>query len=120
MYTYYFLTAFKPELKQSFWWKKHITQVQLVSHYDISCDLDQNRPPVADPILHSDVPLWPAAAVQGLRIPQVRALLWTHTERLYVYSVLGLLQQGLSKEATSTTDIEKGDRLKSIFEGWSP
>lgn len=46
MYTYYFLTAFKPELKQSFWWKKHITQVQLVSHYDISCDLDQNRPPL--------------------------------------------------------------------------
>lgn len=31
MYTYYFLTAFKPELKTSLWWKKHITQVQLVS-----------------------------------------------------------------------------------------
>lgn len=31
MYTYYFLTAFKPELKQSFWWKKHITQIQLVN-----------------------------------------------------------------------------------------
>lgn len=31
MYTYYFLTAFKPELKKSFWWKKHITQIQLVS-----------------------------------------------------------------------------------------
>lgn len=30
MYTYYFLTAFKPELKNSLWWKKHITQVQLV------------------------------------------------------------------------------------------
>lgn len=33
MYFYYFLTSFKPELKQSIWWKKHITQVQLV----ISC-----------------------------------------------------------------------------------
>ena len=32
MYTYYFLTAFKPELKQSFWWKKHITQMQLVGY----------------------------------------------------------------------------------------
>lgn len=32
MYFYYFLTAFKPELKQSFWWKKHITQVQMVTH----------------------------------------------------------------------------------------
>ena len=30
MYFYYFLTSFKPELKQSIWWKKHITQVQLV------------------------------------------------------------------------------------------
>lgn len=30
MYTYYFLTAFKPELKRSLWWKKHITQIQLV------------------------------------------------------------------------------------------
>lgn len=30
MYFYYFLTAIKPELKRSIWWKKHITQVQLV------------------------------------------------------------------------------------------
>ena len=30
MYFYYFLTAFKPELKNSIWWKKHLTQVQLV------------------------------------------------------------------------------------------
>lgn len=30
MYFYYFLTAFKPELKQSIWWKKHITQLQLL------------------------------------------------------------------------------------------
>lgn len=29
MYFYYFLTAFKPELKTSIWWKKYITQVQL-------------------------------------------------------------------------------------------
>lgn len=32
MYGYYFLTSFKPELKQSIWWKKHITQLQLVSN----------------------------------------------------------------------------------------
>lgn len=30
MYGYYFLTSFKPELKNSLWWKKHITQIQLV------------------------------------------------------------------------------------------
>lgn len=29
MYFYYFLTAFKPELKQSIWWKKYITQIQI-------------------------------------------------------------------------------------------
>lgn len=29
MYSYYFLTAFKPELKNSIWWKKYITQAQL-------------------------------------------------------------------------------------------
>jgi hypothetical protein len=30
MYFYYFLTSFKPELKKSLWWKKHITQFQMV------------------------------------------------------------------------------------------
>lgn len=30
MYFYYFVTSFKPELKQSIWWKKHITHVQLL------------------------------------------------------------------------------------------
>uniref|UniRef100_A0A182PR35 Elongation of very long chain fatty acids protein n=1 Tax=Anopheles epiroticus TaxID=199890 RepID=A0A182PR35_9DIPT len=30
MYFYYFLTSFKPELKKSIWWKRHITQVQLI------------------------------------------------------------------------------------------
>jgi elongation of very long chain fatty acids protein 7 len=29
MYSYYYITAFKPELKQSIWWKKYITQIQL-------------------------------------------------------------------------------------------
>jgi elongation of very long chain fatty acids protein 7 len=29
MYAYYFLTSFKPELKRSIWWKKHITQLQM-------------------------------------------------------------------------------------------
>lgn len=31
MYSYYFMTAYRPELKTSMWWKKHITQIQLVS-----------------------------------------------------------------------------------------
>lgn len=30
MYIYYFLTSVKPELRNSAWWKKYITQVQLV------------------------------------------------------------------------------------------
>lgn len=31
MYFYFFMTSFKPELKKSISWKKHITQVQMVS-----------------------------------------------------------------------------------------
>lgn len=31
MYTYYLLTAWDPEYKKSVWWKKHITQLQIVS-----------------------------------------------------------------------------------------
>lgn len=31
MYSYYFMTSYRPELKNSLWWKKHITQIQLVS-----------------------------------------------------------------------------------------
>lgn len=30
MYSYYFMTSFRPELKQSMWWKRYITQVQLI------------------------------------------------------------------------------------------
>lgn len=43
MYFYYFLTSFKPELKKSIWWKKHITQLQLVQfavlviHHSVIC-----------------------------------------------------------------------------------
>nr|XP_014098550.2 elongation of very long chain fatty acids protein F [Bactrocera oleae] len=29
MYFYYFISALRPELKQSVWWKKHITQAQI-------------------------------------------------------------------------------------------
>lgn len=29
MYSYYFASAIKPKLKESVWWKKYITQVQL-------------------------------------------------------------------------------------------
>jgi hypothetical protein len=35
MYFYYFLTTFKPDLKNSIWWKKHITQLQMVNHLKI-------------------------------------------------------------------------------------
>jgi hypothetical protein len=47
MYSYYFLTAFKPEMKKSIWWKRNITQIQIVCiinsdhhvimfHFDVS------------------------------------------------------------------------------------
>ena len=43
MYFYYFLTSFKPELKQSIWWKKHITQFQLVIYHSHLKKQVQNR-----------------------------------------------------------------------------
>lgn len=30
MYGYYFITSYKPEMKKSIWWKKYITQLQLI------------------------------------------------------------------------------------------
>lgn len=30
MYGYYFTTSYKPELKKSIWWKRHITEAQLI------------------------------------------------------------------------------------------
>lgn len=34
MYSYYFLTILHPNLKKSLWWKKHITELQMVCVYD--------------------------------------------------------------------------------------
>lgn len=31
MYSYYFITNYNPEYKKKIWWKKHITQIQMVS-----------------------------------------------------------------------------------------
>lgn len=30
MYSYYFITSYNPNLKKSLWWKKYITQIQLI------------------------------------------------------------------------------------------
>lgn len=34
MYSYYFLTSYRPDMN-SLWWKKHITQIQLVSLFPV-------------------------------------------------------------------------------------
>lgn len=53
MYAYYFFTCFKPELKKSIWWKKHITQLQLlqfatlVIHFSRVCFADNCDYPLA-------------------------------------------------------------------------
>lgn len=33
MYSYYLMTCLRPQLRESAWWKKHITQIQLVSDF---------------------------------------------------------------------------------------
>lgn len=30
MYSYYFFSSYRPEMKKSLWWKKYITQIQLI------------------------------------------------------------------------------------------
>lgn len=37
MYSYYFVTSWKPEYKNSIWWKKHITQMQIIQFFLIIC-----------------------------------------------------------------------------------
>lgn len=56
MYSYYFLTSYRPELRNSLWWKKHITQIQLVS----ICDLKL-------PIQMATMP-WPMIFVYWIRL----------------------------------------------------
>jgi hypothetical protein len=35
MYTYYFVTSMWPEYRKNLWWKKHITQLQMVNNINI-------------------------------------------------------------------------------------
>jgi hypothetical protein len=42
MYAYYFVTSMWPEYKDSIWWKKYITQLQMVSEHKLP--LVQNIP----------------------------------------------------------------------------
>lgn len=37
MYSYYFVTSLKPEYKKNIWWKKHITQMQIIQFFLIIC-----------------------------------------------------------------------------------
>lgn len=37
MYSYYFITSLNPEYKKNIWWKKHITQMQLIQFFLIIC-----------------------------------------------------------------------------------
>lgn len=37
MYSYYLMTCVRPEMKKSIWWKRYITQVQLIQFIILSC-----------------------------------------------------------------------------------
>ena len=39
MYLYYGLAAMGPHMQKYLWWKKHLTKVQLVSHFKSTCVL---------------------------------------------------------------------------------
>lgn len=36
MYSYYFITSLNPEYRKNIWWKKHITQIQLIQFFLIT------------------------------------------------------------------------------------
>jgi hypothetical protein len=42
MYTYYFITATWPEYKKNLWWKRHLTELQMV----LSCNRHSPSPKV--------------------------------------------------------------------------
>lgn len=37
MYSYYLVSAFQPQYKNNIWWKKYITQMQIVSSFVLFC-----------------------------------------------------------------------------------
>lgn len=40
MYCYYFITNYNPEYKKKIWWKKYITQMQMVSKRKVNLNID--------------------------------------------------------------------------------
>jgi len=43
MYGYYLLTVWKPHMKMNIWWKKNITQMQIVSAIPVSTDMSPDN-----------------------------------------------------------------------------
>lgn len=39
MYSYYLLTALNPKYKENVWWKKYITQLQIVSNFFLNLNV---------------------------------------------------------------------------------
>lgn len=93
MYGYYFITSFKPELKQSIWWKKHITQVQLVRIQSFPAINFQNSIIIfsfVDSICHLACTFY-NSYFHKLQLSKVISLCSRLTELLYVSTVFRFL-----------------------------
>jgi hypothetical protein len=102
MYTYYFLTAFKPELKKSIWWKKHITQVQLVRsffwHFGI-VEKFSPKSPIADSVRLPAHPLPARRLLNQMLLPEVLDLGDGHSECVHAVTLRRLLREDVHQEA---------------------
>lgn len=102
MYFYYLLTVINPELKDSIWWKKYLTQIQIVSeliiffknHLKVSVEIKFNS--ILDAIWLQYLSHWTAIAhVSWMRIPKVLAAYILHGKYVFVIFILKFLHKKL-------------------------
>lgn len=115
MYSYYFLTSYRPELRNSLWWKKHITQIQLVSiwklkiwNYQFKClkchglwSLWIKFPfyvYISDPIWHFSFTFYESDIFSWLCMAEGDIIHWCYSELVYVYIVSWFLYQSIRSQ----------------------
>jgi GNS1/SUR4 family len=78
MYFYYFMSAYKPEIKKSIFWKKQITHIQMVTDNDDTGDIYSMtnclcQLSISDTICHFDLAFWTTGyfCVRYVHIPEI-------------------------------------------------
>lgn len=96
MYFYYFLTIVKPELKQSIWWKRNTTHLQLVNNQKIFLQLHfVNFNHLLGSVWNPHVLLPAGLFLRHLWLPKVLAVGIGDTKHVYARAFWRLLSQGI-------------------------